>query len=373
MFYINEEKLNSCTRVLICIGNQRVPAAIDTGNQISLLKEELYHELKSEGVEGLELGVQNAVVVSAFGNKSNRIRVQALMPIRIDDTVVDHIFLVSTQLLTQALLGVEVCWMNNIFLNFPEQYFTMEKDGRGSHHHFAYDDNIQPMNMTNIDPADHNPKSGVDGMQVATTSTTNGATADYLNYQLLDGAINKVGAVPHGGSKENGRECPVGEQASKDDDNNCTISEPEQVAQRKRNARFSSNETSYDHQDNRKGGESMEKYDVCAANRIGHYEDGNIRDTETANDTHKTITDDRVITSAHVRELVNEIVYLTCNQKQKLTAILRKHHINLTKNLASVKTLSIHSGCKVSCRNLIILARYHLHCDLRLERKYGNC
>ena len=79
MFYINEKKLNSCPRVQICIGNQRIPAVIDTGSQISLLSEELYHELRSEGMKGLELAVQNAVLVSAFGNKSKRIRVQTVL------------------------------------------------------------------------------------------------------------------------------------------------------------------------------------------------------------------------------------------------------------------------------------------------------
>ena len=92
MFYVNEKKRNSCPRVQICIGNQRIPAVTDTGSQISLLSEELYHELRSEGVKGLELAVQNAVLVSAFGNKSKRIRVQAMMTICIDDIVVDNIF-----------------------------------------------------------------------------------------------------------------------------------------------------------------------------------------------------------------------------------------------------------------------------------------
>ena len=36
MFYVNEEKLNSCPRVHICIGNQRIPAVIDTGSQLHL-------------------------------------------------------------------------------------------------------------------------------------------------------------------------------------------------------------------------------------------------------------------------------------------------------------------------------------------------
>jgi hypothetical protein len=98
MCYVNKEKLKSCSRVPICIGNQHIPAVIDTGSHISLLGQELNHKLRSEGVEGLELGVQNAVLVSAFGNKTKRIRVQAMMPIRIDDIVVDHIFLISPQL-----------------------------------------------------------------------------------------------------------------------------------------------------------------------------------------------------------------------------------------------------------------------------------
>ena len=51
-----------------------------------------------------------------------------MMLICIDDIVMDHIFLITPQLLTQALLGVDFCRMNNIIINFPKQYFTMEKD-----------------------------------------------------------------------------------------------------------------------------------------------------------------------------------------------------------------------------------------------------
>ena len=55
-FYVNEEKLNSCPRVPIRIGNQHIRAVIDTGSQVSLLTEELYYKLRSEVVEALELG-----------------------------------------------------------------------------------------------------------------------------------------------------------------------------------------------------------------------------------------------------------------------------------------------------------------------------
>jgi len=60
-----------------------------------------------------------------------------MLPIRIGDIVADHIFLMSPQLLTQALLGVDFCQMNIIIINFPEQCFTIERDGKVSRHHFA--------------------------------------------------------------------------------------------------------------------------------------------------------------------------------------------------------------------------------------------
>ena len=161
----------------ICIGNQHIPALIDTGSQISFLSEELYHKLRHEGVEGLELVVQNAIIVSAFGNKTKRIRVKAMMPIRIDDIVVDHIFLISPQLLTQALLRVDFCQMNNIIINFPEQRFTMERVSNVSRHHFAYDNNIRYIGIGVLGPADNSTKTDIDSMQIAANALTNKATA----------------------------------------------------------------------------------------------------------------------------------------------------------------------------------------------------
>jgi hypothetical protein len=66
MFYVNEEKLNKCPRINLSINNQNIPAVVDTESQISLITEEMYRKLKSEGVKSLELGVQNAVLVKCI-------------------------------------------------------------------------------------------------------------------------------------------------------------------------------------------------------------------------------------------------------------------------------------------------------------------
>jgi len=81
-----------------------------------------------------------------------------MMPIPIDDIVVDHIFLISPQLLTQALLGVDFCRMNNIIINFPEECFTMERDGKVSRNHFAYDNNIRSIGIGDFCSADSSAK-----------------------------------------------------------------------------------------------------------------------------------------------------------------------------------------------------------------------
>jgi hypothetical protein len=124
-------------------------------SQINLVKEEMYHNLRSEDMESLELGVQNAVLVSAFGRKTKRICSQATKQIRIDDIVLDHIFLMSHQLLTQTPLRVDFCQMNSIIINFPEQRFTMERDGKISRHHFAYANNVRPIRTGDLGSSDY--------------------------------------------------------------------------------------------------------------------------------------------------------------------------------------------------------------------------
>jgi len=81
-----------------------------------------------------------------------------MLPIRIGDIVVDHIFLIAPQFLTQALLGVDFCRMN-IIINLPEQCFTMEKNGTVSRNHFAYDNNIRPIGIGDLGPTENSTKT----------------------------------------------------------------------------------------------------------------------------------------------------------------------------------------------------------------------
>ena len=106
---------------------------------------------------------------------------------------------------------------------------------------------------------------------------------------------------------------------------------PEQVTRGRLNAYCSSHATSDDRKSDSKGQEVVNNYDVCTARRLERYEERNVGDTEPALDTHNTNTDDRTITTGKIRELINKLECITSDQKQKLAAVLMKHHGKFTK------------------------------------------
>jgi hypothetical protein len=73
-FFINENNLQGCSRVKVSIGKHELAAILDCGSQTSLITEELYNKLISNGIESLEMPTQNDVLVSAFGNRTQGLR-----------------------------------------------------------------------------------------------------------------------------------------------------------------------------------------------------------------------------------------------------------------------------------------------------------
>jgi hypothetical protein len=48
--YVNEQNLGSCPQVKFLIGSHQYSAVLDTGCEVSILSEQLYKELKLNGV-----------------------------------------------------------------------------------------------------------------------------------------------------------------------------------------------------------------------------------------------------------------------------------------------------------------------------------
>jgi len=71
------------------------------------MNEDLYERMKQRGNKYLELPAQHLTLVSAFNDKSRRVKRQIFVPMNLGTVVTDHVFLVSPQLLISAILGVD--------------------------------------------------------------------------------------------------------------------------------------------------------------------------------------------------------------------------------------------------------------------------
>jgi len=92
---------------------------------LSILNEQLYNKVRLLGLNCLELITQHLNLVSAFNERSKRIRKQALLEIQIDDSTVDQVVLLTPQLLTDAILGLDFLIDHAAEIRFPDRTVSL--------------------------------------------------------------------------------------------------------------------------------------------------------------------------------------------------------------------------------------------------------
>jgi hypothetical protein len=127
--YIAENKRHECPKLLIKIVHQEIFALTDTGCGLSIMNEHLYSRLWHEGLKCLELPTQHVNLLSVFYKKSNRVKKQAMIDVNIGDFKINQSILLSQQLLTDAILGLDFLVGYNAVINFTEQSITLKING----------------------------------------------------------------------------------------------------------------------------------------------------------------------------------------------------------------------------------------------------
>jgi hypothetical protein len=93
------------------------------------MNEHLYNKLRHEGLKCFELPTQHVNLVSAFNKKSNRVKKQAMLDVKIGDFRINQIVLLSPQLLTDAILGLDFLVDYKAVINFAERSITLKIKG----------------------------------------------------------------------------------------------------------------------------------------------------------------------------------------------------------------------------------------------------
>jgi len=127
--YIAENRRHECPRLLIKILDQEVFVLIDTGCELSIMNEHLHNRLRHEGLKCFELPTQHVNLLSAFNKKSNRVKKQAMLDVSIGGFKINQIVLLSPQLLTDAILGLDFLIDYHAVINFAERSITLNING----------------------------------------------------------------------------------------------------------------------------------------------------------------------------------------------------------------------------------------------------
>ena len=141
--YIAEGKRHECPRVQIKIAGEEINALVDTGCEMTIMNENLYNKLRHQGLDCLELPTQHINLVSAFNTRSQRIRKQALLEIIIGDTQLEQIVLLSKQLLTDAILGLDFLDDYKAEISFSARSITLRVNERL--HSFDFVNGCKPI------------------------------------------------------------------------------------------------------------------------------------------------------------------------------------------------------------------------------------
>ena len=114
-----------CPKLRIKIAGEEIKALIDTGCEMSILNEYLYNKLKHASLKCLELPTQHVNLLSAFNDKSKRVKKQALLEVNIGTTKLDQVVLLSAQFLTEVILGIDFLINYEAEISFPERRITL--------------------------------------------------------------------------------------------------------------------------------------------------------------------------------------------------------------------------------------------------------
>jgi len=124
--YIAENRRHKCPKLLIKILDREIFVLIDTVCELSIMNKHLYNRLRHEGLKCFELPTQHVNLLSARNKKSNRAKKQAMLRVKIGDFKVNQIVLLSPQLLTDAILGLNFLVDYKAVINFAERSITLK-------------------------------------------------------------------------------------------------------------------------------------------------------------------------------------------------------------------------------------------------------
>jgi hypothetical protein len=138
VYFINESTLNQSPLIEIKLKDKVIlNAIVDSGSEVNLISQSVYERLMKASITLLELPVENIVIVTAFGKRSNRIRIQVFVEFTMGVDRFESVFMASSQLKNDAIIGCQFFKEYGICIDFWNGSISYVCDGVNKHHEFT--------------------------------------------------------------------------------------------------------------------------------------------------------------------------------------------------------------------------------------------
>ena len=97
-------KYSRCSEVDVCLKGKSATALIDTGTEVTAISEKFYNE---NFTRCPTLPLCGKFIKAAIGSKSIRLKLQVMIPIKINNLTLDLIYIVVPKLIKDCIIGID--------------------------------------------------------------------------------------------------------------------------------------------------------------------------------------------------------------------------------------------------------------------------
>jgi hypothetical protein len=88
--YVNEHRFQKCPHVKLHIEGHPVITVVDSGSEATILAQELFNKPANSNPTMLHIPITGAVLISAWGNHTKKIKTQALVQFEMSVSYFEH-------------------------------------------------------------------------------------------------------------------------------------------------------------------------------------------------------------------------------------------------------------------------------------------
>jgi hypothetical protein len=170
VLFINEENLSKSPQIKIAFQNHEVAVAIlDLGSEVNLISQESFDKLNEAGIEVLTLPVQGINLVTAFGKRSKKVRLQALLGFSIGNEPFEAVFLVAPQLTSDVILGCNFMREHGMQLRYDSGILEFVRQGQTKRQAFEIPE-IKEVERISERCIEKNYEGSLDSVEIVTGS-----------------------------------------------------------------------------------------------------------------------------------------------------------------------------------------------------------